>query len=48
MNWLGDTALHRAAGGGHKATVELLINKGAHIDQTGEWGKNMINCSIYL
>ena len=43
MNCLGDTALHRAAEGGHKATVELLINKGAHIHQKNGIGKNLFN-----
>ena len=41
MNWLG-TALHYAAKGGHKDTVELLINKGANIHQENYDGKNII------
>ena len=41
MNWLGSTALHLAAEGGDKDTVELLINKGAHIHQQGGGGKNV-------
>ena len=36
-------ALHSAAGGGHKETVELLINKGAHIHQKNNGGKNIIH-----
>ena len=40
MNWLG-TALHSAAGGGHKETVELLINKGADVHQKNTAGKNV-------
>ena len=47
MNWLGETALHCAARGGHKDTVELLINNGADIHHKNYDGKNIIQ-SIYL
>ena len=53
MNWLGYTALHYAARGGHKDTVELLINNTADILQTNQFGKNIASLffnyqSIYL
>ena len=41
MNWLDETALHSAARGGSKDTVELLINNTAeihHMNDTGNPG----------
>ena len=48
MNWLGATALHHAAEGGHKDIVKLLINNAADIHHKNDGGKTMINWSIYL
>mmetsp|Transcript_34615 Transcript_34615/g.35299 ORF Transcript_34615/g.35299 Transcript_34615/m.35299 type:complete len:176 (+) Transcript_34615:191-718(+) len=36
--WSGWTLLHRAAENGHSHICEILIDKGAHIDERSGWG----------
>ena len=48
--WLGSTALHYAAEGGHKAIVKNLVNYCADIHQKNNKGMNIIYfyLSIYI
>ena len=46
LNYIGRTSLHHASENGHQPMVELLLDRGANIDQRSKLGE--FNLSIYI
>ena len=46
LNYLESTSLHYASEKGHQSVVELLLDRGANIDQKGKYGEFILY--IYL
>ena len=48
LNYLGKTSLHYASENGHQSVAELLLDRGANIDQKDQFGEFILSIYLYI
>ncbi len=48
LKYLGMTSLHFASRNGHQSVVELILDRGANIDQKNNYGEFILSIHIYV